>query len=528
MKPIPARWMVVAAVVALAVSVGAPGLTPREAAAAQQPVKGDVVNGKALYEKKCAVCHGPEGKGDGEAEFVLFPKPRNFTTGVFKIRSTTTLPTDDDLFGTITHGISGTAMPSWASLNEAERRDVVAFIKGFASRFTEEQAGPPIVVPTPPSRSQKLLDLGKHEYTEAGCFKCHGKGGKGDGPSAKKLKDDWDYPIIPYDFTIAGRMKRGSTIRDIYMTLTAGIGGTPMPSYAESLSEEERWGLAYYTLSLAGKSAPAPIAQEVTTIRSHVVTGSVPADPSAALWRKAKPVVIRTRTLWLRPNEAGPVRVASYHNGQEIGILLEWDDPVGNHEMLRAQDFRDAAAVQFPMLAGEPHYAMGEHNGPVNTWHWKADWEADLARYRDMQDSYPNMAYDLYQFLKESPQPGGALVRVATASHDPTYLTGWGAGNLFSRPSRLTPVENLNATGLGTLTSQPSEYQTVKGHGIWADGKWRVVMVRALRTDNERDTQFKVGATIPVAFAVWDGGQGDRNGQKAVTVWQQLTLDPKR
>ncbi|MDE2060139.1 MAG: cytochrome c, partial [candidate division NC10 bacterium] len=146
MKPIPARWMVVAAVVALAVSVGAPGLTPREAAAAQQPVKGDVVNGKALYEKKCAVCHGPEGKGDGEAEFVLFPKPRNFTTGVFKIRSTTTLPTDDDLFGTITHGISGTAMPSWASLNEAERRDVVAFIKGFASRFTEEQAGPPIVI----------------------------------------------------------------------------------------------------------------------------------------------------------------------------------------------------------------------------------------------------------------------------------------------------------------------------------------------------------------------------------------------
>jgi mono/diheme cytochrome c family protein len=530
MKSIPAQWMAVAAVVALAVGLGDPRLTPREAAAAQQPVTGDVARGKTLYENNCAVCHGAEGKGDGTAEFVLFPKPRDFTTGVFKIRSTTTRPTDDDLFGTITHGISGTAMPTWETLTEADRRDLVAFIKTFAPQVADERVGPSIVVPTPPARSPKLLALGKQYYNEAECTKCHGTSGKGDGPSAKKLKDDWGYPIVPYDFTISGRMKRGSTLRDVYLTLTAGIGGTPMPSYAESLSEQERWGLAYYVLSLAGKPSSAVAAREMTTIPSRAVTGSVPADPSAALWRKAKPVAIRTRTLWLRPNEAGPVRVASYHNGKEIGILLEWDDPVDNHEMLRHQDFRDAAAIQFPMLAEAPPYPMGggeEHKGPVNIWHWKADWEVDLARYRDMQDPYPNMAYDLYQFLKESPQPDGALVRAATASHDSTYLTGWGAGNPFSRPPRLTPVENLNATGVGTLTSQPPEAQTVQGHGRWENGKWRVVMVRTLRTDNTRDTQFKVGATVPVAFAVWDGAQGDRDGQKAVTVWQQLRLESK-
>lgn len=83
--------------------------------------------------------------------------------------------------------------------------------------------------------------------------------------------------------------------------------------------------------------------------------------------------------------------MASYHKGKEIGILLEWDDPVGNGEILRHQDFRDAAAVQFPMLEGEPTYAMGAHTGPVNIWHWKADWEADLTHYRDVQDRYPNM-----------------------------------------------------------------------------------------------------------------------------------------
>jgi hypothetical protein len=172
---------------------------------------------------------------------------------------------------------------------------------------------------------------------------------------------------------------------------------------------------------------------------------------------------------------------------------------------------------------------MGEHNGPVNIWQWKADWEADLARFRDIQDRYPNMAWDVYPFLRGTPQGDRSQVRVATASHDPTYLAGWGAGNLFSTPSRSTPVENLNAIGLGTLTSQAPEHQSVNGHGIWTDGKWRVVMVRVLRTGNERDTQFEPGGTtVPVAFAVWDGAQGDRDGRKAVTVWQHLKLEKGR
>lgn len=529
MRPLPALWMAVATVIALAVSVGAIRSAPHEAAAAQKAVKGDVADGKALYEKRCAVCHGPEGKGDGQAEFVLFPKPRDFTIGVFKIRSTTTLPTDGDLFRTITHGIPGTSMPSWITLTEKERWDLVTFIKSLSPHFTQpEYAGQPIETPKPPSPTRKLLAIGKHYYTEAGCFECHGTTGRGDGPAAATLKDEWSSPIVAYDFTIPGRMKGGSKLQDIYRTLSAGIGGTPMPSYADSLDEQERWGLGYYTLSLAHKPASVRAAQEATTILSGFVAAALPTDPSATLWQQAKLVAIRTRTLWLRPQEVDPIRVASYHNEKEIGILLEWDDPVGNHEMLRHEDFRDAAAVQFPMLESEPTYAMGAHKGPVNIWHWKADWEADLTHYHDVQDRYPNMAWDLYPFLREDLQSERNPVRIATASHNPTYVTGWGAGNPFSLPSRLTPVENLNATGLGTLTSRPPEHQTVKGHGLWIDGKWRVVMVRSLRTENDRDAQLKVGTTVPVAFAIWDGAQGDRDGRKAVTVWQRLTLEPKR
>ncbi len=528
MATIRSRWIALAVFVALAGSMGATRLFQSEATAQPKPAKGDVAQGKALYEKKCAVCHGVDGKGNGPAEFVLFPKPRDFTKGIFKIRSTTTLPTESDLLRTITQGIPGTSMPSWGTLPEAERWDLVTLVKSLSPRFTEEKAGAPVVIPKPPPPSQALLALGKEYYKEAGCFDCHGTTGRGDGPAAGTLKDEWGYPIVPYDFTIPGRMKGGSKIQDIYRTLTTGIGGTPMPSYADSLGEQERWGLGYYVLSLASKPASLPAAQEVTTIHSRFVTGILPTDPSAAPWQQAKLVAIQTRTLWLRPNETGPIRVASFHNGKEIGILLEWDDPIMNQEMLRHEDFRDAAAVQFPILAGEPTYVMGERKGPVNIWHWKADWESDLARFRDVQDPYPNMAWDVYPFLRGVPQGDRSQVRLATASHDPTYLAGWGVGNLFSTPSRLTPVENLNAIGLGTLTSQPPEHQTIKGHGIWADGKWRVVMVRTLRTGNERDTQFEAGTTVPIAFAVWDGAQGDRDGRKAVTTWQTLKLEKAR
>jgi len=54
------------------------------------------------------------------------------------------------------------------------------------------------------------------------------------------------------------------------------------------------------------------------------------------------------------------------------------------------------------------------------------------------------------------------------------------------------------------------------------------VMIRALRTANERDTQFEPGGTVPVAFAIWDGAQGDRDGRKAVTIWQRLELQKGR
>src|SRR5215831_3408449 len=84
---------------------------------------GHVDAGKALYQRYCTFCHGVHGDGTGESAPYLDPKPRDFTLATFKCRSTPTgtLPTDSDLYDTISRGIHASAMPSWKPLTRQER-----------------------------------------------------------------------------------------------------------------------------------------------------------------------------------------------------------------------------------------------------------------------------------------------------------------------------------------------------------------------------------------------------------------------
>ena len=213
--------------------------------------------GKLVYERRCLGCHGDQGDGNGPAATFLDPRPRNFTLGSFKFRTTPSgsLPTDGDLYRTLTRGVRWTAMPTWHELPEKDRIAVIAYIKTFSPRWKEERPEPPIVIGDPPTPTPELLATGKALYAQAKCFECHGDGGKGDGPSANELRDDLKFPIRPADFT-KGQFKGGGEAADIYRTMTTGLDGTPMPSFADSMKDDERWAISYYVLSFSAFNDP--------------------------------------------------------------------------------------------------------------------------------------------------------------------------------------------------------------------------------------------------------------------------------
>ena len=217
----------------------------------------DLKLGERIYQQNCAACHGDKGEGKGPQADRLITKPRNFTTGVYKFRTTSSgsLPLDQDIFRTITRGVRGTSMLAQVQLSEQQRWAVVHYLKTFSERFKKETPGRAIAAPQSPATNPKLVALGKTKYEEAGCAQCHGPDGKGDGASAQDLKDDWGNPISPANLTLKP-FKSGPDPEDFYRTLSTGLNGTPMPSYAEALSPSERWGLVSYILSIATKEKP--------------------------------------------------------------------------------------------------------------------------------------------------------------------------------------------------------------------------------------------------------------------------------
>ncbi|MDP6034382.1 MAG: c-type cytochrome, partial [Candidatus Marinimicrobia bacterium] len=207
---------------------------------------------EALYKEYCSVCHGDEGRGDGFAAKFLDPKPRDFTSGKYKIRSTISLPTDDDINRVITRGIPGTLMPAFKQdLDEQEINSLVAHVKELdITNAFKGKTPTAISFPEPPPETDELLTMGETLYVD-NCVACHGSYGQGDGLRSNSLIDDWKDPIRPYDLTgPADRMKGGSNVEEIYQTIYVGMGAA-MPAFEKGLSPDQYWALAYYVLSLA-------------------------------------------------------------------------------------------------------------------------------------------------------------------------------------------------------------------------------------------------------------------------------------
>ncbi len=241
--------------------------------------------GERAYAMHCVGCHGAIGDGAGPAARHLYPRPRNFRRGVFKFTSTPSgaRPLREDVFQTITRGLSGSSMPDFRLVSEERRWDMVEYVRYVAMRGEFEEmalefawedeeipdldelaeivierwhpdelrAVPPAIAETP--NDSASITRGRELYndtTTANCAACHGESGVGDGPSAADFKDGWGYPIVPRDLT-TGVFRAGSRPADLYRSIATGVNGTPMPSFESSMTGEEIWDLVHYVQSMA-------------------------------------------------------------------------------------------------------------------------------------------------------------------------------------------------------------------------------------------------------------------------------------
>lgn len=96
--------------------------------------------GRAIYERHCADCHGPEGRGDGKLAISLSPRPGNL------VSAQTSAKSDQDLLKIIANGRPRTAMTGWNErLSDNEQRAVLAYIRSLV-RFTRS------ATPLPPEQ----------------------------------------------------------------------------------------------------------------------------------------------------------------------------------------------------------------------------------------------------------------------------------------------------------------------------------------------------------------------------------------
>ena len=241
---------------------------------------GNAGAGKELYFRYCWGCHGFRGDGNGENAPYLNILPRNFVAAAFKCRSTPsgTLPTDEDLFDSLKRGLINSNMPTWITLTDQNRADLVAFIKTFSPRWKTEKPGAPYVAPPEPPLTVASIKHGQELFQKLECWKCHGQEGRGDGPSASTLTDSNDQPIRPYNFAAGSRFKCGTTNSDVWKIFMTGLDGTPMPSFADVTKPEDAWDLVHYLRTLQVTHKSPELALWLTTKEGQEIVNAQKID----------------------------------------------------------------------------------------------------------------------------------------------------------------------------------------------------------------------------------------------------------
>ena len=478
--------------------------------------------GGALYQKLCSQCHGEAGDGKGIAAPRLLPKPRDFTAGKYKIRHTPSgaLPTDDDLRHVIRTGMPYTSMPGWSHLTDAEIEELVRAVKSFSPDFANPERLPtPITIPKAPSYSAESAEKGKQVYVEIGCPACHGELGRGDGPSAPTLKDDWGNPLRPADLTMRWTYRGGPTREDIYRTFTTGLNGTPMPSFAESLSDEQRWQLVDFIASLNPEEAP----NYAELVQVAFTTEDLDLARGAELFVDAPQARFPVVGQITEPGRAfhpaaQAVEVQALYNPREIAFLVSWHDLRADTNGHNAPDL----AVPAEEEAGEVAAAPAEAGGDI--------WGDAAATEEGGGDFWGDEGGG-----SAAPAGGGSEFSDAVAIQLPTQVPAGNRKPYFLFGDAKNPVdlwfvdlavkEARRYTAAGSSAITTVEGEDVTATASYDKGKWSVIFKRSLRASG--GVTFTEGQYLPIAFSIWDGTSRERGNRRALTQWMYLYTLPR-
>lgn len=496
----------------------------------------DAQPGKAGYDRWCAGCHGVDGKGEGPGAATMMPRPRDFTTGRYQIRSTPSgaLPTDEDLTRVILDGMPGTAMPGWRDhFGDGEVRDLVAYLKTFSPFFESQPAPEPVAASSAPGVDEAALAEGREFYEKIECNKCHGEAGRGDGPSAPTLEDDDDQPIRAADLTENWFFNGGGTVEEIHERLVTGLNGTPMPSFqdliaAEFMTEEQLWKVAQYVRSLAPEEPP--VVREV--VRAGRVEGGLPGSVDDAAWEGAErfyvPLVgqVIARPRWFSPTVDG-VWVQALHDGEELAMRLVWHDPSESPDpdweewrtkvlALMAPADEPGAGAAGDSAAGPARTSVAETaTTPPATAADGADTTAAVSA--SSEAAYPDAL--VIQFPRALPEGMERPYFLMGDDRDPVYLWRWESGartanELLARG--LARYEPLGGAQPGAVTAE----------AVFDQGEWRLMLRRTMDAQGLEDRLgFEAGRAIPMALFAWDGSNGETGAQGAIGSWYFLYLD---
>ncbi len=226
--------------------------------------------GEQVFLTYCAACHGRTGRGDGPNAKRLATRPRDYSRGAFRFRSTPSgePPTAADLFRTVTGGLLGTPMMAFADLPEEQRWGVVQHVRTLSPVFARPRVAAPLILPQTPADLDTTASRssGRDTYARLRCGDCHGPNMRGDGPAAAALRDTEGRPLPVPDYS-RKPYKYGSDAQLLYRSLVTGLDGTPMPSYAEAASPAELWSVVAFLREVRGvrgvrvgpaTGAPAP------------------------------------------------------------------------------------------------------------------------------------------------------------------------------------------------------------------------------------------------------------------------------